>query len=192
MSRDGQGNLYGVTVQGGRGGTDCKGGGGCGTLFKIAPDGSETILHTFNGAGGGYFPDNAPIIDAKGNLYGTTEEGGNVVQECPAGCGVAYRFSANGSFAVLYAFLGGADGFYPAGGLRMDDGGSLFGNTSNGGLSNRGTVFRLGPGGAKYTLWSFRDGFSPDERLAMDDNYLYGTKLGLPPNHHGSIFRVKK
>ncbi len=56
LVRDGAGNLYGVTVQGGDG-TDCPVViSGCGTLFKIAPNGTETILHAFQGGTDGAFP----------------------------------------------------------------------------------------------------------------------------------------
>jgi uncharacterized repeat protein (TIGR03803 family) len=197
LTKDEQGNLYGTTQQGGSHTNDnCAA--GCGTIFKIAPDGSETILHSFDGAAGGYIPDSPPVMDAKGNFYGSTDEGGHVAPNCEPGCGLIYRLSTDGRFDVLYRFSGGADGTFPTGGLRIDDHGNLFGNTAFGGRFNRGTVFRLDPHGAEHTLYTFRrgDGFSPDRLLAMDDNYLYGTtsRGGLGHRHKGfgTVFRVRK
>jgi len=54
LIEDGNGNLYGVTVFGG--GAGC-GGSGCGTVFKIAPNRSETVLYAFKGGSDGAFPD---------------------------------------------------------------------------------------------------------------------------------------
>jgi uncharacterized repeat protein (TIGR03803 family) len=71
---DKAGNFYGTTLQGGN--TGCTGGMGCGTVFKLAPDGTETVLHTFTGGTDGGYPYAALVKDKKGNLYGTTELGG--------------------------------------------------------------------------------------------------------------------
>ena len=196
LTRDDQGNLYGTTPEGGSvSGDNCTG--GCGTIFKIASDGTETVLHSFDGAGGGFFPDNPPLLDKAGNLYGTTIEGGNLSQSCPVGCGVIYKLATNGSFKILYAFSGGADSFYPEGGLRMDSRGNLFGNTS-GSRGSPGTVFRLAPNGEEHTLHTFShsDGIHPDSRLVTDGVYWYGTTYqgggGRHPRSHGTVFKISK
>ena len=67
---DQAGNLYGTTVNGG-GGLVC-GGGGCGTVFKLAPDGTETVLYAFKGGSDAGSPQAGLIADPSGNLYGTT------------------------------------------------------------------------------------------------------------------------
>jgi uncharacterized repeat protein (TIGR03803 family) len=64
---DGQGNLYGTCFQGGAQ--------GYGIVFKLAADGTETILHSFGFYDGAY-PQGMLFMDSLGNLYGTTEEGG--------------------------------------------------------------------------------------------------------------------
>jgi uncharacterized repeat protein (TIGR03803 family) len=70
---DAKGNLYGTTEFGG---ADCDGtGNGCGTVFKLTPKGKETVLYSFDGSGGAN-PRGGLIVDAKGNLYGTTYVGG--------------------------------------------------------------------------------------------------------------------
>ena len=66
---DAQGNLYGTTI--------IDGAYSYGTVFKISPQGKETVLHSFRGTGGDGANPVAPLImDAAGNLYGTTEYGG--------------------------------------------------------------------------------------------------------------------
>jgi uncharacterized repeat protein (TIGR03803 family) len=65
---DAQGNLYGTCFQGGTF--------GAGVLFKVTPDGTETILHNFSGGPDGAYPHATMIRDLQGNLYGTTEQGG--------------------------------------------------------------------------------------------------------------------
>ena len=69
---DKEGNLYGTTALGG--GSGCKGS-GCGTVFKVAPDGTETVLYAFKRSHG-EFPAGALLLGKHGDLYGTTEDGG--------------------------------------------------------------------------------------------------------------------
>lgn len=64
---DAAGNLYGTT--------DAGGASGFGTVFKLDPTDSETVLHSFTGADG-KFPYAVLVRDAAGNLYGTTSGGG--------------------------------------------------------------------------------------------------------------------
>ncbi len=71
---DAAGNLYGTTSQGGN--TGCSKGAGCGTVFKLAPDGTETMLHVFSGGSDGANPVAGLIADKKGTLFGTAAYGG--------------------------------------------------------------------------------------------------------------------
>src|ERR1700720_4473554 len=73
LLRDAAGNLYGTTYLGG--GTGC-GGSGCGVIFKLARDGTETVLHSFTGGTDGSMPAASLIEDKSGNLYGTASAGG--------------------------------------------------------------------------------------------------------------------
>jgi len=69
---DAEGNFYGIT------GNDGEGDGCCGTVFKIDPNGAETILYRFQGGADGGFPSNGGLIrDKQGNLYGATTRGRN-------------------------------------------------------------------------------------------------------------------
>jgi uncharacterized repeat protein (TIGR03803 family) len=65
---DSAGNLYGTTQLGG--------GAGQGVVFMIDPSGNETTLYTFSGGEDGGYPVGCVTLDAAGNLYGTTAEGG--------------------------------------------------------------------------------------------------------------------
>src|SRR3989442_831738 len=65
---DASGNLYGTTNSGGAN--------GYGTVFKVTPTGTETVLYSFTGGSDGTYPLAGLIADASGNLYGTTYFGG--------------------------------------------------------------------------------------------------------------------
>jgi uncharacterized repeat protein (TIGR03803 family) len=69
LVRDAAGNLYGTTFLGGD--PACDGGIGCGVIFKLDKNGHETVLHNFEGTPG-EFPRAGLVMDASGNLYGTT------------------------------------------------------------------------------------------------------------------------
>lgn len=94
---DAQGNLYGTTYAGGIA--------GYGTVFKIDTTGKETVLHTFAGAAGtdGANPYAGLALDAQGNLYGTTVNGGD--PSCrTGGCGTVFKVDTAGNETVLYSF----------------------------------------------------------------------------------------
>jgi len=99
LVRDSAGNLYGTTASGR--GSGCNGL-GCGTVFKLALDGSETVLYSFTGGSDGANPNAGLIRDASGNLYGTATYGG---AGCGSyGCGVVFKLARSGTESVLNAF----------------------------------------------------------------------------------------
>ena len=103
---DNAGNLYGTTKMGGTG-NFC--GGGCGTVFKMTPDGTITVLYNFTGQSDGARPTGALIADAAGNLYGTTSQGGH-------DHGTVFKIAPDGTETQLYAFDGAMPGkLLPAG-----------------------------------------------------------------------------
>lgn len=77
LIKDSQGNLYGATPYGG-GGHDVGNCNGCGVAFKVAPDGTESVLHRFcHGlCDDGAVPEGALVADGKGDLFGVTTSGG--------------------------------------------------------------------------------------------------------------------
>lgn len=179
---DENGNLYGTTYHGGNA---CADTGTCGTAFKLAPDGTYTLLHAFNGDDGAH-PNSGLIADSDGNLYGTTMLGG--VCGIPNGCGTIYRLAPDGTEAVLYRFSG-ADGMFPLSNLVSDTHGNLYGTTWLGGIPSPtcpgggcGTVFKFSKSGKETILYNFcsvsncADGSNPDSDIALDKmGNIYGT-----------------
>ncbi|HEX4160502.1 MAG TPA: choice-of-anchor tandem repeat GloVer-containing protein [Rhizomicrobium sp.] len=138
---DAQGNFYGTTESGGSGGC----GAGCGTVFKIAPDGTETILYAFQGGNDGLFPQAGLAADNAGNLYGTTIWGSGTGCGDGYGCGTVFKVAPDGTETVLHAF-NGSDGYWPEAAPTVDKKGNLYGTTSRGGrgtscYNSCGTVF---------------------------------------------------
>jgi uncharacterized repeat protein (TIGR03803 family) len=195
---DGAGNLYGTTTKGGGGtnSTFCEN--GCGTAFKLAPNGdgswTESLIHAFPKGGGGtpdgQNPDAGLIIDKAGNLYGTTFFGG------PNDQGIVYKLAPTkgGGWkeSILFRFHGlehATGGANPYGGLVMDKIGNLYGTTVGGGdaVLQSGVVFKLTPtqkGGWKETVIHnfptprYHDGELPYTGLLIDaSGSLYGAAL---------------
>jgi uncharacterized repeat protein (TIGR03803 family) len=175
------GNLYGSTRDGGIT--------GLGTLFRIAPNGTSTVLHPLAGIDGAS-SGGALLESADGALYGTTTAGGLF------GRGSVFRLSPAGLFTNIYSFTGGMDGYNPAGGLALGDDGALYGTTLSNtirGFVFNGTLFRLSTNGLLTTLYSlnFTDGSYPAAGLIQGaDGNFYGTTRQGGPNDYGTLFRM--
>ncbi len=184
---DAKGNLYGTTRYGGQGAHCGNVQISCGTVFRLVHTSSgwsETILHVFAGASDGSYPQGPVILDAQGNLYGTT--GGDGDPACKCGTVFEIQHLANGHWSKkeLYAFTGGSDGASPFAGLVLDGSGNLYGATRDGGPFNGGTVFELSPAGggarSESVIYNFGstagDGGQPSGGLTIDSQgNLYGT-----------------
>jgi uncharacterized repeat protein (TIGR03803 family) len=204
LIRDTSGNLYGTTLGGG--GSSCSSGAGCGAVFKITSAGNEEVLYSFTGNADGATPSASLILDAAGNLYGTTAYGGNFGGGCASlGCGVVFKVTPGGQEVVLYTFEGGADGQSPMCSLVRDGRGNLYGTTSTGGdVSNLscgidengcGVVFELTEKGVLLTLYTFTgypaDGQHPLAGLIRDkQGNLYGTTDWGGPSNDGRVFKL--
>ena len=193
---DTSGNLYGTTVWGG---TDRYG-----TVFELTPSANGTwthkVLYSFlNNGKDGVAPEAGVVLDAKGNLYGTTFYGGTY------GYGTVFELSPSSSGGwtekVLHSFNhNGKDGYEPYFGVTVDAAGNLYGTTEYGGAYDDGSVFEVSPktggGWKEVILHSFRrsgtDGYWPLTGLTLDvAGNLYGTTLGstvYPGN--GTVFEV--
>ncbi|HEX3653779.1 MAG TPA: choice-of-anchor tandem repeat GloVer-containing protein [Rhizomicrobium sp.] len=180
LVQDHKGNFYGVALFGGSGGD--------GTVFKLAPDGTFTVLHSFTGSDG-----NNPVgrleRDRTGNLYGVTFLGG------AHNWGSVYKIAADGTFSTVYSFTNGSDGGFPEGGMQRDKDGNLYGTTA-GGAAGYGTLFKLAPNGSLTTLYTFhdgKDGGAPfGDLLRTKSGKLYGTtsmsSVGDCQNGCGTVF----
>jgi uncharacterized repeat protein (TIGR03803 family) len=164
LVRDAAGNLYGTTYRGGASGE--------GTVFEVAANGTETVLHSFTGTPDGSLPAAGLLRDKKGNLYGTTTGGGS------QGYGTVFKVTSNGAETVLHSFTS-SDGFYPIANLVRDAKGNLYGTTEFGGSHGSGTVFVLTAAGTEKVLHSFAggvDGGNPTAGLVFGpQGKLYGT-----------------
>jgi uncharacterized repeat protein (TIGR03803 family) len=207
---DAGGSLYGTTSVGGNNPACSR---GCGTVFRLSPSGrgwKETVLYSFGGANGdGAIPTASLILDAMGNLYGTTSLGGVGCQA--GGCGTAFKLSptpgSGWEETVLHAFTDtNGDGVYPQGNLTRDDAGNLYGTTYEGGTASHcgigftgcGTIFRLtrqaGGAWAENILYNFGsyagDAKFPGAGLTFDvAGNLYGTSAGGTKGW-GTVFKL--
>jgi uncharacterized repeat protein (TIGR03803 family) len=121
------GNFYGTTLVGG---AYC-----CGTVFKITPSGTLTMLLSL-GISDGY-PESGVVQGRDGNFYGTTYGGGS------HGDGMVFVMTPVGLMTPLHNF-DGTDGEEPYAGLVQASDGSFYGTTVVGGTYDMGTVFRVG------------------------------------------------
>lgn len=194
---DSAGNLYGTTDWGGfctnyKGLVNCNG-----AVFKLAPPESpdepwaESILFRF-GSSGLANPHGGVILDAVGNLYGTTYVGGD-------GFGGVFELSPSGDSWIespLYSF-DSSDGGAPNDSLIFDSAGNLYGTTLIGGSANSGAVFELSPspgGWSETVLHNFastNDGNSPLANVVFDKaGNLYSTTWQGGDQRQGTVFRL--
>jgi uncharacterized repeat protein (TIGR03803 family) len=211
---DEAGNLYGATEFGGIYPPMCgSGGGGCGTVFELEleADGKwkEKVLHRFaQFKNDGELPMAGLVMDAAGNLYGATAQGGSVRNGglCREGCGVVFKLSpgANGRWkeTILYNFChtkGCTDGA-GGGALVFDKAGNLYGNSA-GGLDlcpqGCGVVFELSPSTdgqwTHHVLHQFQesDGAYPNSGLTLDKGVnLYGTTFSGGSHEYGVVYEI--
>jgi uncharacterized repeat protein (TIGR03803 family) len=207
---DKSGNLYGTTGLGGGGGCTY----GCGTVFELSPpttkggSWTKSTLYTFQGGNtDAAYPAAALVFDAKGNLYGSSEFGGNA--NCGGfGCGTIFELSPppqpGGAWteAVLHTFVGPTtlDAYSPSSNLIFDAAGNLYGTAGFGGDSNNGAIFEMTPPATQGDPWSEAviysfigppDGASPSAGLVLaPSGVFYGTATGWGPNLAGTVFAL--
>ncbi|HTT83636.1 MAG TPA: choice-of-anchor tandem repeat GloVer-containing protein [Rhizomicrobium sp.] len=192
LTFDSAGNLYGTTYLGGKYANPDTGGG---IVYRLAPvrNGAwtETVLHDFGNGQDAAEPNGGVILDASGNLYGTSEIGSAFAGNCSGlGCGGVFELSPDGkggwTETSLHGFGSSGDGYYPYGSLVADSAGNIYGTTMYGGAHGDGIVFELSPGTkgewTETVLYSFcartncADGAYPFDGLTLDAaGNLYGT-----------------
>jgi uncharacterized repeat protein (TIGR03803 family) len=159
---------------------------------------TEKVIYSFTGGTDGGEPEGGVIVDAKGNLYGTTQSGG------AGGAGTVFELTPNsdGTWTeqVIHSFVfNGADGGLPFSSLTFDSKGNLYGMTVAGGAAEGGTVFELSPGSNgvwnEQILFSFNggsDGGSLDGgKLTLDGSgNIYGTCFSGGAYGFGVVFEL--
>jgi uncharacterized repeat protein (TIGR03803 family) len=174
------GNLYGTTSQGGAA--------NAGTIFRLTPAGTVTVLYTFTGGADGAYPYAGLLQGTDGNFYGTTSQGG------AANAGTVFQLTPAGVLTILYAFSGTADGAFPYAGVIQGTDGNFYGSTSQGGVSGAGTIFQLTPSGALTVLYAFTgvdDGAYPYAGVVQGtDGNFYGTTYLGGVSGAGTVFQL--
>ena len=143
-------------------------------------------LYTFTGVPDGSYPTGTLVRDNSGNLYGTTQGGGNssCVVEFIYGCGTVFRISSSGKETILHTFTNTPDGGGPVAGMILDTSGNLYGTTNYGGTGQAGTIFKIDSSGSYSVLYNFQSngtqGQYPIGPLILDaSGNLYGTTSGI-------------
>jgi uncharacterized repeat protein (TIGR03803 family) len=161
--------------------------------IPLANGQTESVLHSFANSPDGANPRYvAPVLDTKGNLYGTTNYGGT------HGLGTVFEVTPSGTTTILHSFnVNGTDGAYPVASLVFYQG-NLYGTTTEGGtLDVDGTVFELKhttKGWKEAILHSFGasgDGSQPTCALTFDTaGNLYGTTNVGGAYQKGTVFEL--
>jgi uncharacterized repeat protein (TIGR03803 family) len=185
----GNGNLYGSTFAGGVSND--------GTVFEINCGGALTTLHSFNGADGINPQGDLVVGIYNGNLYGTTQAGGN-----SSSSGTLFEITPGGALTTLYDFCSKTnctDGSDPQVPLTQDSWGNIYGTTTYSGANSGGTVFQFTSWGALHTLYHFcaaggaacTDGTNPLAGPTLgNDGYIYGTTYGGGSKGDGTVYQL--
>jgi hypothetical protein len=204
---DGRGNLYGTTFDGGTGSCNFTTS-GCGVVFELSPQNGggwiQTVLYNFQGGRDGAHPQSPLVFDALGNLYGSTEFGGDI--GCPTanglGCGVVFKLSppadpgASWTESVIYAFHGGNDGANAQGALLLRAG-VVYGTTYQGGGSSNcqggcGLVYELNESGREKVIHRFTgsDGAGPAGLIGDNAGNLFGATFLGGESNWGTAYKL--
>src|SRR5246500_2254191 len=189
MATDGP-SYYGTTYQGGAN--------SFGTLFQYnSTTGQLTTLFNFNRYPNGSYPSADVLYDGKGNLYGTTYEGGGHSSASNNCCGTVWKYSlSSGTLTTLVSFDGDtvpADGMFPEGGVTLDSNGNLYGTTSQGGSFSDGIVYEYSSTGTLSTLVTFTgsNGQFPEGNLAFDSSgNLWGITHQGGASSYGTVYKL--
>ena len=193
LTMDTAGNLYGTTTAGGSSGN--------GTVFKLVkPTGTsgawkEEVLYSFGTGTDGAVPIAGVVLDASGNLYGTTSAGGTY------GYGTVFELKRSAhsyTESILYEFTLGLDGGIPYAGLVMDSKGNLYGAASDGGGggdNGGGTVFELtrASGGWTFNVISALAGWGISgtfRDLLLEGNTIYATTHCDGTYSAGTVYKL--
>lgn len=187
------GNLYGVTTEGG---STANGGAGWGTVYKLTLDGHLTTLYAF-------CTGDLPCLDgdsptgvmqaADGTLYGTANEGGQFDG------GTLFKLTSSGKFSVVHnfcSFANCADGQWPSSAPIQGTDGNLYGVTGQGGKADAGVLYDLTPSGRFNVVHTFlcytscNFGGHPASVTQDEAGNLIGSTFGGGAYGQGTIFEI--
>jgi len=172
-----------------------EGGGNFGTAFVVcACPGREAVLHSFGTGTDGAQPIGGVVLDAAGNVYGSTSLGGDYQN------GTVFEAKRSGhtwTESVIYSFTGGTDAVNPVAGVTLDSRGNLYGTSSFGGANGVGAIYKLShpnSGWKETILYNFQgldDGQNPVGGLVLDSSgNLYGTTFDGGLNGGGTVYKL--
>jgi uncharacterized repeat protein (TIGR03803 family) len=168
--------------------TSSAGGEGIGTVSKLTPSGTLSVLHALNDTDEGAASYGKIMQASDGNLYGTMYYGGTKDR------GVVFKVTLAGTYTVLRSFgQTSKDASNPYTGLVQAADGNLYGTTLLGGAQDMGTVFRISTNGDFAIVHEFggSDGRNPEGTLVIGaDGNLYGTTLQGGDKNRGAIYRI--
>ncbi len=182
---DPAGNLYGAALYGG-------GAESYGTVYKLSPGNGTwkgVLLHDFKGGPTDGSHPTGIVINARGNIFGTTQQGGKHGSCC--GDGTLFELVPGGSYKVLWNF-NDADGFWPSGAPVLDSAGRLYGTTVLGGSRGNGVAFKVDPKPAATTT---EFSTSPDPSTygqPVTFTAVVTSSAGAPPDGETITFREGK
>lgn len=175
-----KGAFYGMT---GKGGTDNRG-----IIFKITPDGTETVLHSFTGAKDDGGNPSSGFVEHGGTLYGVTENGG------ASNLGTFFSLNSDGTPHLLFSFEQ-SGGVHPTGGLAAVDG-VLYGTAHRGGNHDAGTVYEITTAGEYHVLYNFaggqNDGSRPEGGVQFFKQHFFGTTSRGGTHDRGIVFELSQ
>lgn len=171
---------------------------GAGTIFKLSLLNGvwvETTLYSFTGFENGGSPSTGVTLDRAGNLYGTTQTGGD------NNLGIVFKLSPTigvWNETILHSFTGASDGATPQGRVVLDAAGNVYGTAFAGGLYGFGVVFKLSSSGrgqwketALHNFTGAGDGWRPQATLVLDRvGNIYGTTIAGGVNNNGVVFEI--
>jgi uncharacterized repeat protein (TIGR03803 family) len=132
VTLDAAGNMYGTASQGG---AVFETSPGFGDVWELTKAGVYKVLHVFGSGTDGQIPQAGVTLDAAGDMYGTTSEGGgNGYESGGTGDGIVWEITKAGAYKDIHDFGKGTDGRFTYAGLALDAGGNLYGTTVDGGL----------------------------------------------------------
>jgi uncharacterized repeat protein (TIGR03803 family) len=179
---DAAGDLFGVTLEGGADND--------GTVFEIEKStGAQRTVVSFTGANGAN-PEGGLTIDAEGDLFGTTVNGG------AHGYGAVYEIAKSTGALTTLATFTNANGSSPSGTVTSDAAGDLLGTTYFGGAHSDGTVYEIAKStGQLTTLATFTgaNGAHPEGSLTIDaEGDLFGITVNGGADGDGTVYEIAK